>query len=137
MKRLFLLLTFVGSLVAAEVFDKTKGVSSVCPVHRGQMRRHDARILVGSGAIAHELRIRVLAHSAKLDIEDERKKKFPFPERTVAQACEDPTSAKVIIYVCDRCSAAEATWIRQKEANKAPEPTPGAVTPRASESLSK
>ena len=112
----------------ADVVDETKGVSDVCPVHHQRMEKRKVGIAYGYQPVG-----------AILEYERVKPLRFPFGETIAAASCEAPAAGPhfVRLYICRDCVVAAELWQKAKQANKAPEPTPGSVTPRATEGDSK
>jgi hypothetical protein len=151
MLRLF---TLLGSTVflcgcASAVLDTTRlevaKVSGVCHVHDVRMTQERVRIIYGLVAVPMGA-----AYKAQIT-------KFPFARRDIYGGCvfmDGPTPELsspefAEIFICTRCDVSKADWIRwhpwdpwaktwkANVPNKAPEPTTGAVTPRAPSSTSR
>ena len=131
MNRCVILLAACALAGCAKVFDETRGISNVCPVHHVMMDRKkvpvvDGRIFVRETLVGTRLAGSVSAYSQL------KKEQFPFADSKVGISDEERDApAEAWLYVCRSCVAARAKWVSAKMANKAPEPTPGSVTLRA------
>jgi hypothetical protein len=117
----------------AKIVDETKGVSNICPLHRAHMEKRNVEIAYGY------TRPTSAAAAAIADFNRQKLSLFPFGETEATGACEVPAGGPhfVRIFVCRECVVAAEAWRKARQANKAPEPTSGSVTPRATEGVSK
>jgi hypothetical protein len=117
---------YIQNFLRAGWLDITAEQPDVCPVHR-----HEMRIAV----IPFEMVYPMTITRSEFDWEEASEAQFPFPGATKkvdASILPRPRNAR--LRICEECTKAESEWwMKHKTPNKAPEPTPTAVTPRAIE----